>query len=92
MLEKCMVTLNTSGAGLWGRDVAGRQALITGLVEKHGVIVTRKQVLAFAASVGKTNADVRFLFNNKMFRAGRGQYTLQPLLVDDSATSASSVA
>jgi hypothetical protein len=92
-----MVTLNTSGNGLWGRDVAGRQALVTGLVEKHGVIVTRKQVLAFAASIGKSNADVRFLFNNKMFRAGRGQYTLQPLLADDStvdtgAASVSSVA
>lgn len=87
-----MVTLNTSGNGLWGRDAAGRQALVSGLIEKHGLIVTRKQVIAFATSVGKTNADVRFLFNNKMFRAGRGQYTLQPLVLDNSAASVSSVA
>lgn len=87
-----MVALNTSGTGLWGRNPADRQALVSGLIEKHGVIVTRKQVIAFATSVGKSNADVRFIFNNKMFRAGRGQYTLQPLVLDNGAVSASSVA
>lgn len=84
-----MVTLNTTQSGLWGRNPADRQALVQGLIEKHGTVVTRKQVLAFAQSIGKTNADVRFLFNNRLFRAGRGQYTLQPLMVDSTGAAAS---
>lgn len=85
-----MVTLNTNQSGLWGRNPADRQTLIQGLIEKHGLVVTRKQVIAFAQSVGKTNADVRFLFNNKMFRAGRGQYTLQPLVLGDGSVGVAS--
>lgn len=83
-----MVTLNTTQSGLWGRNPADRQALVLGLIEKHGVVVTRKQVIAFAQSMGKTNADVRFLFNNRLFRAGRGQYTLQPLVLAGATSSA----
>lgn len=87
-----MVALNTSATGLWGRNPSQRQDLVAGLVEKHGVIVTRKQVIAYAQSINLSNAEVRFLFNNKMFRAGRGQYTLAPLVVDNSAAAASNVA
>jgi len=87
-----MVALNTTASGLWGRNPVQRQDLVSGLIEKHGVIVTRKQVIAHAQSVGLSNAEVRFLFNNKMFRAGRGQYTLAPLVLDNGAATASNVA
>lgn len=87
-----MVALNTTTSGLWGRDVADRQALVTQLVENLGTIVTRKQVLAFVGTIGKSNADVRWLFNNKIFRAGRGQYTLAPLLASTDSAVASPVA
>jgi len=85
-----MVNLNTTQNGLWGRTPADRQALVLSIIEKHGLVVTRKQVLAVAQSMGKTNADVRFLFNNKAFRAGRGQYTLQPFVADTASVSAAS--
>lgn len=87
-----MVTLNTTTSGLWGRDASARQDLVRQLVENLGTTVTRKQVLSFVGTLGKTNADVRWLFNNKMFRAGRGQYTLQPLLASSDSAVASPVA
>ena len=88
-MEMKMVALNTNVAGLWGRNPAERQALVQGIVAAHGLVVTRKQILAHAASVGKSTADVRWLFNNKAFRAARGQYTLAPLVDDSSAVSTS---
>lgn len=87
-----MVTLNTSDASLWGRNAAARQQLVTELVDKLGVIVTRKDVLAFCESTGRTGNDVTWLFNNKLFRAGRGQYTLQPVLGASDAVAASNAA
>lgn len=86
-----MVTLNKTDASLWGRNPADRQALVTELIEKVGVIVTRKQVRAFLESTGRHYNDVTWLFNNRRFRAARGQYTLQPALVDNSGISATSV-
>lgn len=86
-----MVSLNTSDATLWGRNPAERQALVSELVEKVGVIVTRKQVLAFCESTGRTYNDVTWLFNNRIFRASRGQYTLQPVILENGALSASNV-
>ncbi len=83
-----MVTLNTTTAGLWGRNPAERQALVQSIVAAHGLVVTRKQILAHATAQGKGTADVRWLFNNKLFRAGRGQYTLAPLVDDSSAVNA----
>lgn len=77
-----MVSLNTNNAQLWGRDASGRQALVRELVEKLGVVVTRKQVIALLQSTGRTQAEATWLFNNKTFRAGRGSYTLQPLIAD----------
>jgi hypothetical protein len=90
-MEMKMVALNTTTAGLWGRNPAERQALVQSIVEAHGLVVTRKQILAHATAAGKGTADVRWLFNNKLFRAGRGQYTLAPL-VDSSAVNASTEA
>lgn len=83
-----MVALNTNTAGLWGRNPAERQALVQGIVAAHGLVVTRKQILAQATAMNKSVADVRWLFNNKIFRAGRGQYTLAPLVDDNSAVNA----
>lgn len=83
-----MVALNTSDSSLWGRDAANRQKLVTELVEKFGIIVTRKGVLAFCESTGRPRNDVTWLFNNKLFRAGRGQYTLQPVLAASDGDAA----
>lgn len=92
-----MVMVNTNATGVWGRNAAARQQLVRELVEQAGVIVNRKQVLAFIESTGRTINDVSWLLNGKQFRASRGQYTLQPLLAGDSAsatepTTASNVA
>lgn len=85
-----MVSLNTSDSTLWGRNPAARQQLVTELVEKLGVIVTRKDVLSFCEATGRTGNDVTWLFNNKLFRASRGQYTLQPVLAASDAVAANS--
>lgn len=87
-----MVTLNTSDASLWGRDPATRQALALELIEKFGLIVTRKGVMAHLLSTGRDRNAVSWLFNNRLYRAGRGQYTLQPCLLADATvqTAASS--
>jgi hemolysin-activating ACP:hemolysin acyltransferase len=84
-----MVNLNTNDASLWGRDPAHRQALVQEFVEKLGVIVTRKQVIAFLQSTGRTQAEATWLFNNRAFRASRGQYTLQPLIADGDTVTVS---
>ena len=84
-----MVNLNTNDAGLWGRNPSHRQSLVREFVEKLGVIVTRKQVIAFLQSTGRTQAEATWLFNNRIFRSGRGSYTLQPLLADGDSTSVS---
>ena len=84
-----MVNLNTNDASLWGRDPAHRQALVQEFVEKLGVIVTRKQVIAFLQSTGRTQAEATWLFNNRIFRASRGQYTLQPLIADGDTVTVS---
>jgi len=78
-----MVMVNTNATGVWGRNAAARQQLVRELVEQAGVIVNRKQVLAFIESTGRTVNDVSWLLNGKQFRASRGQYTLQPLLAGD---------
>lgn len=83
-----MVNLNVNDASLWGRDPSHRQALVLEFVEKLGVVVTRKQVIAFLNSTGRTQAEATWLFNNKIFRAGRGAYTLQPLIADGDNTVA----
>jgi hypothetical protein len=82
-----MVSLNTTDASLWGRNPGQRQALVLEFVEKLGVIVTRKQVIAFLQSTGRTQAEATWLFNNKVFRSGRGAYTLQPLIADSTTVS-----
>lgn len=85
-----MVTLNVANSSLWGRDAAARQSLAIELIEKFGVIVTRKAVMEHLLSTGRDRNCVSWLFNNKMFRAGRGQYTLQPVLLDSATQSAPS--
>ena len=82
-----MVSLNTSDASLWGRNPDQRQALVREFVEKLGVVVTRKQIIAFLQSTGRTQAEATWLFNNKVFRSGRGAYTLQPLIADSTSVS-----
>lgn len=84
-----MVNLNANDASLWGRDPSQRQALVREFVEKLGVVVTRKQVIAFLQSTGRTQAEATWLFNNRIFRSGRGSYTLQPLLADGDTTTVS---
>lgn len=84
-----MVNLNTNDASLWGRDPSHRQALVREFVEKLGVVVTRKQVIAFLQSTGRTQAEATWLFNNRLFRAARGQYTLQPLIANGDVGSVS---
>lgn len=87
-----MVNVRTNEPGLWGRNPQARQALVKELAEGVGVVVTRKQVLAFLTSTNRQVADVTWLFNGRAFRAGRGQYTLQPLLAAGEVVSADGVA
>lgn len=85
-----MANLNTADKKLWGRNPNARQEIVVSLLTTFGVIVTRQQVLDHAQSIGREYNDVTWLLNNRLFRAGRGQYTLQPLLaqVDSALTSA----
>ena len=87
-----MVTLNTAATGVWGRNASARQALVRELVEQCGVIVNRKQVMAFIESTGRTVNDVSWLLNGKSFRAARGQYTLQSLISSGDATATEATA
>lgn len=87
-----MVALNTTNTSLWGRHPDVRQQLVTELIDKLGVVVTRKQVLAFVESTGRTENDVTWLFNNRLFRVSRGQYTLQPMIFENGSVNAQNVA
>lgn len=72
---------------------AEKRALAERMASELGNIVTRKQVLAFVKANGGTIADVRWIFNTKKFRAGRGQYDLGQLnAVDAEPTEAPAVA
>ena len=83
-----MVNLNVNDSTLWGRNPAARQSLVRELVEHIGVVVTRKQVIAFLDSTGRSYRDTAmWLFNDRRFRAARGSYTLQPLIADGSNTT-----
>lgn len=84
-----MATLNTSNKKLWGRDAVGRQQIVLSLLETFGTVVTRKQVLDHVQTIGREYNDVTWLLNNRLFRAARGQYTLQPLLVAEETVNTS---
>ena len=84
-----MTALNTANKKLWGRDAAVRQQIVVSLLETFGTVVTRKQVLEHVQVIGREYNDVTWLLNNKLFRAARGQYTLQPLLVAEEAVNTS---
>ena len=84
-----MVNLNVNNSSLWGRNPAHRQALVQEFVEKLGVIVTRKQVVALLEGSGRSRNEAMWLFNNRLFRATRGQYTLQPLIANDDSITVS---
>lgn len=84
-----MVKVNAADSSLWGRKPSVRQALVVDLFENLGVVVTRKQVIAYLSSTGRSEDDVHWLFNNRRFRVARGSYTLQPLLLEDGNDSAS---
>lgn len=82
-----MVNLRVTESTLWGRKPNARQALVQELIERFGVVVTRKQVMHFLTSNGRDQTEVNWLFNNRLFRAARGQYTLQPLIADGETVS-----
>jgi hypothetical protein len=84
-----MVSLNVSDKKLWGRAPAARQQIVTELLQQFGTIVTRKQVISFIQSTGRTLNDVTWLLNGKVFRASRGQYSLQPLVLPNGSAVAS---
>ena len=84
-----MVSLNVSEAKLWGRFPGARQQLVTELVQQFGMVVTRKQVVSFIESTGRTLNDVTWLLNGKAFRAARGQYSLQTLVLTNGSGVAS---
>lgn len=79
-----MVNLNNNAK--WGRNAIARQALVTELVQKYGALVNRKQVTQFISDTNRTVNDVSWLLNGTQFRAGRGQYTLAPLLASTAVT------
>lgn len=62
-----------------------KKALVQALRDKHGDIVTRKQVLAHTTANGLEKP--RWLFNNKAFRAGRGSYDLSKVSATATATA-----
>lgn len=66
-----------------------KKAILDLLVENFGAVFTRKQALALIKSNGGTIADVRFIFNNKAFRAGRGQYDVSSLISVDTPAETS---
>lgn len=57
-----------------------KKALLAEIVQNLGNVVTRKQVLTFVKARGGSVADVRWIFNSKNARAGRGQYDLNALV------------
>lgn len=84
-----MVNLNVSEKKLWGRFPGTRQQLVTDLIAQFGMVVTRKQIVSFVESTGRTMNDVSWLLNGKIFRAARGQYTLSPLVLSNGSDVAS---
>jgi len=84
-----MIKLNNNAK--WGRNPAERQALVTELVGAYGAIVTRPQVLQFLKATNRTVNSVSWLLNGTVYRAGRGQYSLNTLILpeDNSVTQAS---
>jgi pyruvate/2-oxoglutarate dehydrogenase complex dihydrolipoamide acyltransferase (E2) component len=64
-----------------------KKALLGEIVQNVGTVVTRKQVLAFVKTKGGSIADVRWIFNNKLVRAGRGQYDLSKLANSNATDS-----
>lgn len=87
-----MRKLNLTGERLWGRQPSVRQSIVQHLLESVGVVVTRKQVIAAMQTINRTKDDVQWLFNDRRFRVGRGQYTLQPLLLEEVGSEAVGVA
>lgn len=66
-----------------------KKQLLQKMVESIGPIFTRKQALSFVTSNGGTVADIRWVFNNKAFRAGRGQYDVSSMTSGAAAGSQS---
>jgi len=64
-----------------------KKALLAEIMQNMGNMVTRKQVLAFVKSKGGSVADVRWIFNTKSARAGRGQYDLNALFSGASSST-----
>jgi len=69
-----------------------KKAFLNEIVQNVGTVVTRKQVLGFVKSRGGTIADVRWIFNSKSARAGRGQYDLTSLVNGTASASSESEA
>ena len=69
-----------------------KKALLAEIVQNLGNVVTRKQILGFVKGRGGSVADVRWIFNTKNVRAGRGQYDLSTLMSPThAATSAAGI-
>lgn len=64
-----------------------KKMLLQKMVESVGPIFTRKQALSFVKSNGGSIADIRWVLNNKQFRAGRGQYDVSSMMTSLSSGS-----
>jgi len=74
---------------MMSKVTTAKRELAEKIVSNIGAVVSRKQILAFVKADGGSVADVRWIFNTKKFRAGRGLYDLTSLNgVDESATPA----
>jgi len=67
-----------------------KKQLLKELVSSVGPIFTRKQALSFVKSRGGSVADIRWVLNNKAFRASRGQYDVSSMMGTGSSQSSSS--
>jgi len=65
-----------------------RKEVLQLLVNAYGPVFSRKQALALVKSKGGNIADVRFIFNNKALRAGRGNYDVSSIVAPDAQASA----
>lgn len=79
-----MIKLNDNAK--WGRNPAERKQLVTELYTKYGIIVSRKQVMDFIESTGRTIKHVAWLVNRTSYRCGRGEYTLKSLIIENPIT------
>lgn len=52
-----------------------KQMLVSDLIERHGLTVNRKELLAYTQGAGLDHPN--WLLNNKSLRAGRGAYNLE---------------